>query len=361
MAEAHGGVPVAGSVRRLCGRGPQVPSLPSLSRGRSTFALAPSAAEGPLSALGTCGAPAASARGGGCPRGFARAGWAGGSRAPVPPLSAGPPGSDCPEQGSWGPLSPLCAPQSCGGQSPLPVGHSAGGRGSPALAGSPRGSGHGDHDLAGTGGTPWLCAPLPTSHEVPCLPSPGVPARAGLSGVGQPCCASVSSEPAAAVPAGPVVLAAGPAWHCPARRGVLRWHRSQSCSGGTESPPTPPERTGAATVGKQRHEAAPEGSGKSCRSPRRTPCPCGAMFCCGFLECCGGGRGIRGIGLCVAPPPLGTGWPHMALQKLWVVDGCVRVLGTPDLGAGGGQTLGPGQGPVGTRRARWAEPRGRWP
>lgn len=56
----------ADAVRRVCGRGPPV-SLPSLSRGRSTFALAPSAAEGPLSALGTCGGSRCLSEGWGLP------------------------------------------------------------------------------------------------------------------------------------------------------------------------------------------------------------------------------------------------------------------------------------------------------
>lgn len=68
------------------------------------------------------------------------------------------------------------------------MGRSAAGRASPALAGAPRGSGHGDHDLAsvwaaGAGGIPWLRAPLPTSLEVPVSPQPG-----GASpGRAQPC------------------------------------------------------------------------------------------------------------------------------------------------------------------------------
>lgn len=156
------------------------------------------------------------------------------------------------------------------------MGRSAGWTWVPSLARAPRGSGHGDRDLAGVwaagaGGTPWLCAPLPTSHEVPCLPSPGVPARAGLGGVGAavPCLSFLRASCGyARWPRGagcwPSV-----ARHCPARRGVLRWHRSQSCSGGTGSPSTPPERIGAATMGKRRHDAAPEGGGGSCRSPPR--------------------------------------------------------------------------------------------
>lgn len=137
---------------------------------------------------GHAGAPAASVRGGGCPRGLAQAGWAGGSR--VPPFSAGPPGCDCPEQGSWGPLSPLCAPQSCGGRGPplrelqrwvdvgpLPwLGHLGAlvmvtvtwrARGRRALAGLP-------------GSVPR------SRRHTRCRVSParGVPARAALSGVG---------------------------------------------------------------------------------------------------------------------------------------------------------------------------------
>lgn len=186
-AGAHCGVPVAGAVQRVCGRGPRSRSPHCLGAARP-LRWHRARPRGLCLRWGHAGAPAGSVRGG-CLRGLAQAGWAGGSQAPAPSLRAGSPGSDCPEQGSWGALSPLCAPQSCGGRSPLPVGRSAGWTWVPSLARAPRGSGHGDRDLAGAwaagaGGTPWLCAPLPTSHEVPCLPSPGVPARVGLGGVG---------------------------------------------------------------------------------------------------------------------------------------------------------------------------------
>lgn len=212
-------------------------------------------------------APAASVRVGAAPEASLRHGWQGGPGFQFPYRKA-PPALTVLSRTSGG-YCPLSVPP--GGRRPLSVGRSAGWTRVPALAGAPRGSGHGDRDLAsawaaGAGGTPWLCAPLPTSHEVPCLPSPGVPARAGLSGVrAAVLCLSFlrASCGCARWPRGagrwPSV-----ARHCPARRGVLHWERSQSCSGGTGSPPTPPERTGAATVGKRRRGAAPEGGGRSC-------------------------------------------------------------------------------------------------
>lgn len=117
-------------------------------------------------------------------------------------------------------------------------------------------------------------------------------------------------------------------------------------------------------MGKRRHEAAPEGGGRSCRSPPTqvgTPCPCGAMCCWGvFGVLWGCERGTWGW-IARGTPSLGTGWPHMALCKLRVTDGCVGVLGTPGPGAGRGQTPGPGQDtPWGPGGARWAELRGRW-
>lgn len=268
------------AVQRLCGRGPPL-SLPSLSRGRSTFALAPSAAAGPLSALGTCGGSRCLCEGWGLPPrprwGRVGTGVPGSSAI----LCAEPPGSDCPEQGRWGPLSLLCAAQSCGG-SPwaaalldvgrLPwLGH-LGALVTVTMTWRARGR----RALAGLPGS----VPLSRRHSR-CRVSPARGCQPG-QGSAVPCRASVSSEPAAAVPAGHVVLAAGPAWHCPARRGVLRWHRSQSCSGGTGSPPTPPERTGAVTMGKQRHEAAREGGGKSCRRPRRQWEPPARVEPCAF-------------------------------------------------------------------------------
>lgn len=266
------------------------------------------------------------------------------------------------------PLSVPPSPARAGAPSPWAA--ALGGHGSPALAGAPRGSGHGDRDLAsawaaGAGGTPWLRAPLPTSHEVPCLPSPGgaSPGRArwcrGSRAVPQfppsqlrlcplaPRCWLLAQR-GTALPGGACCAGTAP----------------RTARGARGAHPHPQRGLGAATVGKRRHEAAFDGGGRSCRSPPTqvgTPCPCGALGCWGVFGVLWGcergtwGWTVRGT------PPLGTGWPRMALWKLRVTDGCVGVLGTPGPGAGRGQTPGPGQdAPWGPGGARWAELRGRW-
>lgn len=225
------------------------------------------------------------------------------------------------------PLSVPPSPARAGAPSPWAA--ALGGHGSPALAGAPRGSGHGDRDLAsawaaGAGGTPWLRAPLPTSHEVPCLPSPGgaSPGRArwcrGSRAVPQfppsqlrlcplaPRCWLLAQR-GTALPGGACCAGTAPR----AARGARGAH------------PHPQRGLGAATVGKRRHEAAFDGGGRSCRSPPTqvgTPCPCGALGCWGVFGVLWGcergtwGWTVRGT------PPLGTGWPRMALWKLRVTD-----------------------------------------
>lgn len=195
---------------------------------------------------GHAGAPAAAVRGGGCPRGFTRAG---GSRASVPPrappaltvLSRVAGGAIVPSLYPpvlRGPAPPLRGRQRWVDTGPLPwLGHLGA-----LVTVTVTWRAHGQRALAGLPGS----VPCSRRHTR-CRVSPARGCQPGQGSVvsGQPClCLSFlrASCGRARWPHGAGCWPRGAgcwpsvARHCPARRGVLRWHRSQSCSGGHGEP-----------------------------------------------------------------------------------------------------------------------------